>query len=47
MFSSEYCKIFKNTYFEGHLRAVASSYTKFCKSTKSFRVLNNISAVAL
>ena len=24
MFSSEYCKVFKNTYFEEHLRTVAS-----------------------
>ena len=28
MFSSEYCEIFKNIYFEEHLRTVASEKTK-------------------
>ena len=28
MFSSEYCKIFKNTYFEEHLRMAASDFLK-------------------
>ena len=26
MFSSEYCEIFKNTYFEEHLRPAASEF---------------------
>ena len=26
VFSSEYCKILKNTYFQKHLRTAASSY---------------------
>ena len=28
MFSSEYCKIFKNTYFEEHLLTAASDFSK-------------------
>ena len=28
MFSSEYCKIFKNTYFEEHLLTAASDFLK-------------------
>ena len=29
VFSCEYCKIFKNTYFEEHLRTAASGFTGF------------------
>ena len=28
MFSCEYCEIFKNVYFQEHLRTVASEYNK-------------------
>ena len=28
MFSSEYCEIFKNTYFEEHLLTTASDFSK-------------------
>ena len=31
MFSSEYCEIFKNTYFDKHLRTAASEISRFSK----------------
>ena len=36
MFSDEYCKIFKNTYFEEHLRTAASRYIS--KKKKKLRL---------
>ena len=47
MFSYEYCKIFKNTYFEEHLRMAASELSQFIKKglkekqvTKSRHIVN-------
>ena len=37
VFPCEYCKIFKNTYFEEHLRTAASS-SKACKSQLQIKV---------
>ena len=31
VFSYEYCKIFKNTYFEQHLRRASSAVSRFFK----------------
>ena len=38
--SSEYCKVFKNTYFERHLQTAASNYFKKLhnKVNSSFRI---------
>ena len=44
MFSCEYCKIFKNTYFEEHLQTTASCFMK--KNRHSWR-LNNSSKKTL
>ena len=39
-FSCEYCKIFKNTYFEEHLRMAASALMKWVKQ-KTKKLLQN------
>ena len=33
MFSSKYCEIFKNTYFEEHLLTAASNFSKQLQNT--------------
>ena len=39
MFSSEYCEIFKNTYFEEHLLTAASDLEQLQKSDEQLLLL--------
>ena len=45
MFPFEYCKIFKNTYFEEHLRTAAFPFFIYLKLTNNFHRKNIISNV--
>ena len=50
MFSCEYCEMFKKTYFEEHLRPVASYFVKKNKyswrlNNSSIKILNQLTSV--
>ena len=42
MFSSEYCKIFKNTYFEEHLLTTASDFLKQQQNSSQKLLLHSL-----
>ena len=42
MFSCEYCEIFKNTYFEKHLRIAASEYVFIVHFSKHKSIMSII-----